>query len=227
MFYLEPLAKAAAAPRATFFSRAMAITDYVSVTARILTARDYGECSFFVDYDNDGLIDIFVKNIPNVVGEAAANVLYHNNGDGTFTSVPGAGGLADAEHGINDGSIVSFADYDNDGYMDVVMGGNGSTDALYHNNGDGTFTEVTTAAGFTPRANTQGFAWGDYNNDGLLDLYISRGKASGKGVLNNTLYRNNGDGTFTDMTSQARVDDGTNTWAAVWGHMTTIFWTYL
>ena len=190
---------------------------YVSNTAGILTGRDYGECSFFVDYDNDGLIDIFVKNIPNVVGETAANVLYHNNGDGTFTSVPGAGGLADAEHGITDGSIVSFADYDNDGYMDVVMGGNGSSDALYHNNGDGTFTEVTTAAGFTPRANTQGFAWGDYNNDGLLDLYISRGKASGKGVLNNTLYRNNGNGTFTDVTSQARVDDGTNTWAAVWG----------
>src|SRR5450432_2099698 len=55
---------------------------YVSDTAGIMTARDYGECSFFVDYDNDGLIDIFVKNIPNVVGETAANVLYHNNGDG-------------------------------------------------------------------------------------------------------------------------------------------------
>ena len=190
---------------------------YVSDTAGIVTARDYGECSFFVDYDNDGLMDIFVKNIPNVVGETAANVLYHNNGDGTFTQVPGAAGLDLAEHGITEGSIVSFADYDNDGYMDVVMGGNGASDALYHNNRDGTFTDVTTAAGLTPVANVQGLAWGDYNNDGLLDLYISRGKPSGGGITGNSLYRNNGDGTFTNVTGPARVDDGTNTWAAVWG----------
>ena len=183
----------------------------------ILLARDYGECSFFVDYDNDGLLDIFVKNIPNAVGETAANVLYHNNGDGTFTSVPGAGGLADAEHTVTEGSIVSFADYDNDGYMDVVMGGNGASEALYHNNGDGTFTDVTDVAGLAVGVNTQGLAWGDYNNDGLLDLYISRGTTSGNGALGNTLYRNNGDGTFTDVTNQARVNDGTNTWAAVWG----------
>ena len=191
--------------------------EYASDTAGILTLKDYGECSFFVDYDNDGQIDIFVKNIPNLVGETAANVLYHNNGDGTFTSVDGAGGLADAEHGVTEGSIVSFADYDNDGYMDVAFGGNGTTEALYHNNGDGTFTDVTAAAGLAPRVNSQGIAWGDYNNDGLVDLYISRGKSSGKGVLNNTLYRNNGDGTFSDVTSQAKVDDRTNTWAAVWG----------
>ena len=191
--------------------------EYASDTAGILTLKDYGECSFFVDYDNDGQLDIFVKNIPNTVGETAANVLYHNNGDGTFTSVDGAGGLADAEHGITEGSIVSFADYDNDGYMDVVMGGNGASDALYHNNRDGTFTDVTTAAGFTPGLNTQGLAWGDYNNDGLLDLYVSRGKSSGGGIIGNTLYRNNGDGTFTNATSQAKVDDGTSTWAAVWG----------
>ena len=69
----------------------------------------------------------------------------------------------------------------------------------------------------TPAINTQGLAWGDYNNDGLLDLYISREKPSGKGVRNNTLYRNNGDGTFTSVTKQAGVNDGTNTWAAVRG----------
>jgi hypothetical protein len=176
--------------------------------------REYSECSFFVDYDNDGFLDIFVKNIPDTT---AVNALYHNNGDGTFTSVDGAGGLADANHGIDEGSIVSFADYDNDGWMDVVIGGNGSSDALYHNNQDGTFSDVTTAAGFTPKANTQGLAWGDYNNDGLLDLYISRGKATGGGIEGNSLYQNNGDGTFTDVTNQAHVDDNTNTWAAVWG----------
>jgi ASPIC and UnbV/FG-GAP-like repeat len=191
--------------------------EYVSDEAGILTARDYGECSFFVDYDNDGLMDIFVKNIPNTIDETAANVLYHNNGDGTFTSVDGAAGLADATHGVTEGSIVSFADYDNDGWMDVAFSGNGTAEALYHNNRDGTFTDVTDAAGLKPKVNSQGLAWGDYNNDGLLDLYVSRGKSSGTGVLANTLYRNSGDGTFFDATNQSRTDDGTSTWAAVWG----------
>ncbi len=190
---------------------------YVSDTAGIVTARDYGECSFFFDYDNDGLLDIFVKNIPNTVGETAANVIYRNNGDGTFTEVPGAGGLADATHGVTEGSVVSFADYDNDGWMDVVFTGNGTAEALYHNNRDGTFTDVTTSAGLTPMIHSQGIAWGDYNNDGLLDLYISRGDSTGKGVQNNSLYRNNGDGTFTDVAAEAGADDGTDTWAAVWG----------
>jgi hypothetical protein len=190
---------------------------YVSDTAGIVTARDYGECSFFVDYDNDGQLDIFVKNIPNVVGEIAANVLYHNNGDGTFSVVEGAAGLADATHDVTEGSIVSFADYDNDGLMDVAFSGNGTADALYHHNADGTFTDVTTAAGLTPKTNSQGLAWGDYNNDGLLDLYVSRGSSNGQGNQNNSLYRNNGDGTFTDVAAEAGADDGTDTWAAVWG----------
>jgi hypothetical protein len=191
--------------------------NYVSDTAGLVTARDYGECSFFVDYDNDGQLDIFVKNIPNTVGETAANVLYHNNGDGTFTEVDGAAGLADATHGVTEGTIVSFADYNNDGFMDVAFSGNGTAEALYRNNGDGTFTDVSVTAGLTPKVNSQGIAWGDYDNDGLLDLYISRGSANGTGNQNNSLYRNNGDGTFTEVTAQAGVDDGTDTWAAVWG----------
>ncbi len=187
--------------------------EYVSDTAGLPTDREYSECSFFVDYDNDGLLDIFVKNIPDTV---TVNALYHNNGDGTFTAVEGAAGLATANHGLTEGSIVSFADYDNDGWMDVVIGGNGSSEALYHND-HGTFTDVTTAAKLTPKNNTQGLAWGDYDNDGLLDLYVSRGKATGGGILSNSLYRNNGDGTFTEVSNTAHVDDNTNTWAAVWG----------
>ena len=183
----------------------------------IQLARDYGECSFFFDYENDGQLDIFVKNIPNNVGETAANVIYHNNGDGTFTQVPGAGGLADATHGVTEGSIVSFADYDNDGWMDVAFSGNGTAEALYHNNRDGTFTDVTTAAGLTPAVNSQGLAWGDYNNDGLIDLYVPHGNSSGNGNQRNVLYRNNGDGTFIEVAQAAGADDFTDTWAAVWG----------
>ncbi len=190
--------------------------EYVSDSTGIITARHYGECSFFVDYDNDGRLDIFVKNIPNRVGQEAENVLYHNNGDGTFSVVPGAGGLADATRGRNDGSICSFADYDNDGFMDVAFSGNSSPEALYHNNRDGTFSEVTNSAGLTPLSNSQGLAWGDYDNDGLLDLYVSRG-TTGRGRNNNTLFRNNGDGTFADVTAATGTNDNTSTWAAVWG----------
>ena len=191
--------------------------NYVSVEVGFVEARDYGECSFFVDYDNDGQLDVFIKNIPNTVGEAAANVLYRNNGDGTFTKVEDAAGLADATHGVTEGSIVSFADYDNDGLMDVAFSGNGTADALYHHNADGTFVDVTSSAGLTPKLNSQGLAWGDYNNDGLIDLYVSRGSSNGKGVQNNSLYRNNGDGTFTDVAMEAGADDATDTWAAAWG----------
>ncbi len=189
---------------------------YVSVAAGLELGRNYGGTGFFVDYDNDGFLDIFVKN-QSTSQETSVNVLYHNDGDGTFTIVPDAGGLADANRGLTEGTHCSFADYDNDGYMDAVFGGNGAADALYRNQGDGTFVEVTVAAGITPRVNALGFAWGDYDNDGLLDLYISRGKQSGLGDLGNTLYRNNGNGTFTEVANAAGVNDNTNTWAALWG----------
>ncbi|MDQ3200020.1 MAG: CRTAC1 family protein [Verrucomicrobiota bacterium] len=192
--------------------------EYVSDSAGIVLARHYGECSFFVDYDNDGHLDIFVKNIPNDDPvEIPTNDLYHNDGDGTFTLIASGGGLGDATNGVTEGSIVSFADYDNDGYMDVAMSGNLTAEELYHNNRDGTFSEVTESAGIVPKLNGQGLAWGDYNNDGLLDLYVSRGKTSGTGPLANALYKNNGDGTFTDVSDNAHVDDNTSTWAAAWG----------
>ncbi len=189
---------------------------YVSNTVGLELARNQGESSFWVDYDNDGKLDLFVKNIPDFfIG--GVNVLYHNNGDGTFTQVPNAGGLADAEHGTTEGTVCSFVDYDNDGFMDATFGGNGVSEALYHNNGDGTFTDVTTSSGLIPRPNSNAIAWGDYNNDGLLDLYISRGEPRGQGYLRDTLYKNNGDGTFTDVTDSAGLVEDTNTWAAVWG----------
>ncbi|MBA3962946.1 MAG: VCBS repeat-containing protein [Chthoniobacterales bacterium] len=188
---------------------------YTSGVAGLETSRNYGECGFFVDYDNDGKLDLFVKNIATTV-DGGVNVLYHNNGDGTFTQVANAAGLATATHGVTEGTICSFADYDNDGRMDVVIGGNGTSEALYRNVG-GTFVDVTAAAGLTPRFNANGLAWGDYDNDGLLDLYVSRGKQSGLGEQSNTLYHNNGDGTFTDVTATAGVNDNTNTWAAIWG----------
>ena len=148
---------------------------YSSDVAGLEIGRNYGEDGVFVDYDNDGFMDIFVKN-QSTVQEPSVNVLYHNNGDGTFAVVPGAGGLELAEHGLVEGTLCSFADYDNDGYMDVVLGGNGTSEAL--------IVTMATARSRTllppPGSRRASMPWDwpgvTYNNDGLLDLYISRGK---------------------------------------------------
>ena len=182
----------------------------VTQSAGIETSTNRGRCGFWVDYDNDGRLDLFVKNFEG------ANRLYRNNGDGTFTQVANAAGLESATSGTDEGFICSFADYDNDGFMDIAFSGCCKTEELYRNQGDGTFVDVTTAAGLNPRKPCQGLAWGDYNNDGLLDLYVTRGNQGG-GPFQNTLYRNNGDGTFTDLTAEAGVVGGPNNWAAVWG----------
>jgi hypothetical protein len=191
--------------------RGNGIFDYVSDVAGLVTATDRGRCAFWFDYDNDGKLDLFVKNYGNV------NHLYKNNGNLTFTDVPDAGGLAHATLGVDYGTTMSFIDYDNDGYMDVFFAGDGTTDALYHNNGDGTFSDVSAAAGMKPLSNGHGIAWGDYNNDGLMDLFVARGHQGSDGMTGGTLYKNNGDGTFTDVTATAGLSITANIWAAIWG----------
>jgi YVTN family beta-propeller protein len=174
-----------------------------------------GGSGFWVDYNNDGKLDLFVKN-----WTTSPNRLYRNNGDGTFTDVAVSAGLADYR-----GSNSAWADYDNDGYMDVMITGLGGLipeppDALFHNNGNGTFTEVTAQAGLPVRDTGRGIAWGDYNNDGNIDVFIARGNAGTvptDGSTKTSLYRNNGDGTFTEVTDQAGVGIIANTWAAIWG----------
>ncbi len=169
----------------------------------------------WVDFNNDGKLDLFVKN-----WTTSTNELFRNNGDGTFTDVAATAGLADVR-----GSNSAWADYDNDGYMDVMVTGLGGLipeppDALFHNNRDGTFTEVTASAGLPVRNTSRGIAWGDYNNDGNIDVYIARGEAGPippDGSTKTSLYRNNGNGTFTEVTDLAGVGITANTWAAIWG----------
>lgn len=182
---------------------------FVNITTSAGTQNAFGRgrSAFWVDYDNDGLLDIFVKNINT------KNALYHNNGDGTFTDKAASAGLAD----LLDGWVVSFADYDRDGYMDLVI--SGKTCRLLHNEGDGTFRDVTAAAGIEHRIRAEGVAWGDYNNDGYLDLFVTCGatKIVPPGALTPVLYHNNGDGTFTDVTTRAGLNADTNSYSAVWG----------
>ena len=152
------------------------------------------------DYDNDGFVDLFVTRLGFYAGDVN---LYHNNGDGTFTDVTEQAGLKFWGPVFG----TSWVDYDCDGHLDLLITSNlgGVFDRhlpnrLFHNNGNGTFTEVSAAAGLSSAAPTIGSCWGDYNNDGYPDLFIS------SGIGQPQLFRNNGNGTFTDVTSAAGLD---------------------
>ncbi|MGB7759317.1 MAG: CRTAC1 family protein [Bryobacteraceae bacterium] len=181
------------------------------------------------DYDGDGYLDVYLINgaaLPSLKKESPAywNRLFHNNRDGTFTDVTEKAGLAGAGYGMG----VAVGDYDNDGWPDVFVA-NVTGNQLFHNNGNGTFTEVTQKAGVGGASMdgvkmwAVGAGWFDYNNDGLLDLWVvnyCKWKVNEdpycplkSGVraychpkyyapLRSTLYRNNGDGTFTDVTAE-------------------------
>ena len=170
---------------------------------------DGGRGSAWGDYDNDGDLDIVA------VGTYQPHALFRNNGDGTFTNTADQAGIADSRGGW--GSL--FADYNNDGYPDLYITRGGwsgpAENTLYHNNGDGTFTDITHTAGVADPQSSFCAAWADYDNDGYLDLYIADG-VIGDGAAN-VLYRNNGDGTFTNTAAVAGVADTGNSLGTAWG----------
>ena len=151
----------------------------------------------FVDVNNDGKLDLYVCR------HDAPNLLYINQGDGTFHEEAKPRGLA-----ISDASVMaSFCDYDRDGWLDVYLLTNvqdfnthphGQKDYLLHNNGDGTFTDVTAKAGIIGEGQGHSATWWDYDHDGWPDLYVANDF-----VVPDMLYHNNGDGTFTITLSRA------------------------
>ncbi len=161
----------------------------------------------FADIDNDGDWDLYVSN------KGGANRLYRNNGDGTFTDITAEAGDNLGDAGFCMGSI--FFDYDNDGWVDLYLakGGRYEVEAnrLLRNVG-GRFVDVTEQAGVGSKAFTYAAAAADYDNDGDLDLYLANYGVGARNVL----YRNNGDGTFTDVTDAAGVGDRSWSWMAVW-----------
>ncbi len=184
------------------------------------------------DYDNDGYLDVYFVNgaaIPSLKKETPAywNRLFHNNRDGTFTDVTEKAGVAGEGYGMG----VAIGDYDNDGWPDIFVA-NVTKNQLFHNNRDGTFTDVTDKAGVAggildgKKMWSVSAAWVDYNNDGLADLFVSNyckwevnkdpfcGPDPTKRAychpnnykpLPDTLYRNNGDGTFTDVSAETGI----------------------
>lgn len=139
------------------------------------------------DYDNDGLLDLYVTN------QGGANALYQNRGDGTFVD-RAADAAVTAPTAIGAGAL--WADYDNDGWRDLYVVNLGPN-LLYHNNGDGTFTDVTVIAGVGDDGFGQSAAWGDYDNDGLIDLYVVNHE--GPNGSADRLYHNEGRGLFRDV----------------------------
>ena len=199
------------------------------------------------DYDRDGFLDVYVVRmgdherispLPNWnAHNGTRDSLYHNNGDGTFTEVSKAAGVDDDGWGL----AGAWADYDNDAWPDLYVGNEFGIGALYHNQHDGTFREVGDSTNARERSAVMGVAWGDYDNDGQLDLYLSNMYANSRWALfhpewpvpmpwylrwvpreqvdtiidemsrGGTLLHNNGDGTFTDVSDAAGIRD------AQWG----------
>src|SRR5271167_499272 len=125
----------------------------------------------FLDYDNDGWMDIYLVNSGRCdfydPKPPLRNALYRNNRDGTFTDVTEKAGVGDGGYGMG----VAVGDYDNDGFADIYVTQYGRS-ILYHNNGDGTFTDVTEKAGVAAPGWSSSAVWFDYNHDGLLDLFV-------------------------------------------------------
>ena len=170
------------------------------------------------DYDNDGLLDLILDE--GHAGQLGHEYLYHNNGDGTFAKIA-TGSIA---NDLVDACGCAWGDYDNDGYLDLFVCNGGylasETNFLYHNNGDGTFTRMTsnTVGSIASDAGRSiGCAWGDYDNDGFLDLYVgNEGGTDQVPTVVNFLYHNNGDGTFTRITTGSPVNEYSDSWGVCW-----------
>jgi hypothetical protein len=211
---------------------------FTDVTAKSGTATaGWSTSAGFFDYDNDGKLDLFVDRYVDwsfagnqwcgdassgrhychpLLYHGVASVLYHNNGDGTFTDVSAKAGISKLA-GRSLG--VAFADYDGDGWADIYVANDSMQSYLFHNNGDGTFTEKGIAAGVGYDEDGNAFAgmgvdFADYDNDGLPDLVVTD-----LALQKYMLFRNSGDGTFearTESSGLTRASRTSTGWGVKW-----------
>ena len=205
-----------------------------SPTAQKYLIETMGGGVALLDYNNDGLLDIFLVNGGKLASPMHPpeefsrhdplywNRLFRQNRDGSFSDVTAAAGVSNAGDG-NYGMGVAVGDYDNDGYPDLYVTSYGKN-VLYHNNGNGTFTDVTAKAGVAGSGWSVSAGFFDYDNDGKLDLFVTRymdwdvkhSKTCGGEwhtycppeefpAVTNILYHNNGDGTFTDVSQRSGI----------------------
>jgi hypothetical protein len=183
-----------AADEGNFLLRNLGFGQFTNVTSTSgLTNRGDSVGATWGDYDNCGRLDLFVTNL-RLGGVATKNFLYHNQGDGTFLLVTNGDVANDTGHFLS----CSWVDYDNDGWLDLfvtydppgVPPASAVKNRLYHNQGDGTFVMVTSGSLVTDYAHAGGAGWGDYDNDGFPDVFISNGTIFEP--EHNALYRNQG-----------------------------------
>jgi tetratricopeptide (TPR) repeat protein len=190
---------------------------FVDVTkeAGLVTAAAIGEAQFFhgpgacfLDYDNDGKVDIFLADN----GAQGGMSLYHNVGHGKFEEVTAKAGLDPKSHTI----ACAAGDYDNDGYVDLALSFMGRV-RLLHNEKNGTFKDVTDHLPVEPNGSVRIGTWIDYDHDGDIDLFLgSSAKGNYKGSpVSDELWRNNGDGTFSNVTEEKGIAGYGNHWSAL------------
>lgn len=173
------------------------------ITGDIVEYGTYCHSAAWGDYDNDGYLDLFVAEY----FPTNTNHLFHNNGGETFTRVENSPVVTDAGHSIG----AAWGDYNNDGLVDLfVPNTNNEANWLYKNIGNGQFEKVNENVLSTP-SKSVGCSWGDYNNDGYLDLFVANA-----GNSNNNLYLNNTDGTFSVVTTGPIVNDKGNSHGSTW-----------
>ena len=186
----------------TLFYNGLAVAQFTDITAKAGIIYEHHGFPYIggivaADFNGDGYCDIYITN-----GEGYPNQLYINNKDLTFREKALSAGVADMSEAW--GAIAG--DFDNDGDMDIYLSNYFSANRLFQNDGNANFTDVTEAAGVGNEGPSTSVALADIDNDGYLDIYVLN-RSQAVDEYANTLYRNNGDGTFTDITSASGTGD--------------------
>ena len=167
--------------------------------------KGYAHGTSWVDYDNDGFLDLFVADYFST----KFNKLFHNNGDGTFTKANGSAPTLEANFSVSG----IWGDYNSDGLMDLfVCNTSGNNNSFYKNTGNGNFLKINQGIIVNDGGNSVGASWGDYDNDGDLDLFVANA-----GNQKNFLYQNNGDESFSKITVGEIVNDRGHSHGSAWG----------